>query len=375
VNIVNEFIKQCDKEIKKKRTIYWDENTVYSIRENPADSFAGLWFRTQGCSHDRSGGCVMCDYSIGPITSGDMMIEYVKQGLSEIKNSYDTFLISPSGSMLDHKEVPAEARQKIFNLLAKTNHRSFTFETRIDTINEEVIKEAKSIFGDKLNKIFVGIESKSNFINKYCINKGITLEQITRSIEILHKYDIVPVGNILAGIPLLTYQESIDICRETIKWCSENKVKPAIFVTHVKDNTMLKKIYEMGLCDEPNLWLLIELLLQLPENINPDICWYRTYDAFNLIKAADTCPKCYHKVLDALDQYTQYKDKDILRRLDCDCRLQWKEALNKKKNNLPDRIVHTYCQLSKNIFGEEYWIKYGNAIEKMIYDDYSVEVG
>lgn len=370
----NEFLKKCDVEIKKNRYTYWDKETFYSIRENPDDSFAGLWFRTEGCSHDKSGGCIMCDYSTGPRTTGNMMLKYVSDGLSEIKNSYDTFLISPSGSMLDSKEVPDDTRRDIFKLLAKSNHKSFTFETRVDTINDLVIKESKSILGDRLNKVFVGIESTSNFMNKYCINKGISMDQVSDAIELLHKNKILPVGNILAGIPILTYQESIDACKKSIEWCMENNVSPAIFVTHVKDNTLYNQIYKMGLCYEPSLWLLVEILLQLPEDVNPDICWYRTYDAFNLIKAADTCPKCYDQVLNSLDSYSQSKDKEVLHKLSCDCQLKWKEKLKRKEISLPDRISNIYKELSKEILDKEFWKEHGEKIEKEIYSDFAMEV-
>lgn len=315
----------------------------------------------------------MCDYSAGPKTDESTMVEAVRQGLRKITGRYDTFLISPSGSMLDSSEVPKKAREEIFHLLKETKHRTFTLETRADTINQPIMDEILSILDKRLKKIYIGIESSSDFINKYCINKGIGMEQIERSVKLLNDYNITPVGNVLAGVPILTQKESYIVCKKSINWCFENHVVPAVFVTHIKENTLYNRIYQMGLCEPPSLWLLIDSILEAPDELHMEICWYRTYEAFNLIKAADTCPGCYDNVLNALDKYCKYRDKDILRKLDCDCKKKWREGLERKEAALPERITRVYKALADNLLGKEYWDKNGKDLESMIYRDYKEE--
>lgn len=370
----NQFLKYCDVKNKQNRSLYWDDNTCFSIRENLDDSFVGLWFQTMGCTHDRNGGCTMCDYSAGPETDSDTMVQAVEKALKNIANQYETLLISPSGSMLDAREVPDVARKKIFQMIKDTNHASFTFETRADTISQETIRDSLDILGSRLKKIYMGVETTSDFINKYCINKGVRMEQIKNAAKLLNDNSITPIGNILVGIPILTQRESYIIAKQSVEWCMSNQVVPALFITHVKDNTLYNCMYQLGLCEEPSLWLLIQLILDLPDDLYMEICWYRTYEAFNLIKAAGTCLNCYEKVLEALDIYSKYKDKEVIRKLDCDCRKNWEESLEIEKPVLTERIVKVYHALADNLLDKDYWSQNGNEIEAMIYKEYQKEV-
>lgn len=366
----NLFLSNCDIEIKKKRNIYWDNDIKYSVRTNPDSSFAGIWFQTRGCTHDRTGGCTMCDYSIGPETDTSTMVNAVKSAMQEIEGSYNTLLISPAGSMLDLNEVPIDARHQIFELAAESPHKEVTFETRADTINSETIEDVKSILGDRLKNVYLGIETSSDFVNTYCINKGVTIKEIKKAAKILNGYGIKPIGNILAGVPMLSAKESYDIAMNSIDWCLKNQVKPAIFATHIKENTIYYEIYKLGLCDEPSIWLLVEILLNLPEDLDIDICWYRTYGAFNLVKAADSCSECYEKVLDALDDYVIKRDKTILSSLNCECYYKWKEKFKEESASLPERIVSIYCALAEKNMQEDFWIRNKAQIENNIYSEY-----
>ena len=216
----------------------------------------------------------------------------------------------------------------------------------------------------------MGIETSSDFVNAYCINKGITIREIKGAAQILNRYGIKPIGNILAGAPMLSAKESYDIAMNSVNWCLENQIKPAIFATHIKENTLYHEIYKLGLCDEPSIWLLVEILLNLPEDLDIDICWYRTYGAFNLVKAADSCPECYENVLDALDDYNNKRDKSILSSLNCECYDKWKEKFKEENVPLPERIIRIYGALAENNMHDDFWIRNKEQIEKNIYSEY-----
>src|SRR5688572_2564292 len=96
---------------KADRRRFWEEHD-YTIRVSSrwGQPEAGLWFRTAGCSHDLAGGCVMCNYGVGPATSAEYMVDCVRRGLGEIPERVADLLFSPPGSFLDEREVPAAAR-------------------------------------------------------------------------------------------------------------------------------------------------------------------------------------------------------------------------------------------------------------------------
>ena len=137
----NNFLLHIGRQAKKDRISYWNDEDVTSIRfsREQGQTRTGLWFRTNGCAYDHQGGCMMCDYSSGPRTTASEMADYVKQGLMKIPEKCHKLLVSPSGSMLDEREVPADALEGILALLASSPHDCFSFETRAETITEETV--------------------------------------------------------------------------------------------------------------------------------------------------------------------------------------------------------------------------------------------
>src|SRR5690242_14052962 len=117
--------------MKQDRERYWDTHN-YAIRLSTrlGRPEVGLWFRTQGCRHDHAGGCVMCDYSAGPPTTAEYMIECVREGMAELPRDLWHLLVSPSGSFLDEWEVPAAARAGILEGMGVSRAETFSFESR-----------------------------------------------------------------------------------------------------------------------------------------------------------------------------------------------------------------------------------------------------
>ncbi len=122
--------------VKRDRERFWDAHD-YFIRQGPRQGLreALIFFRTRGCRHDAKGGCTMCDYSAGPETSADAMVDSVRRALLELPAGVDAVLVSPSGSLLDTWEVPVAAREGILQLLSDAGIPRVAFETRAETLD------------------------------------------------------------------------------------------------------------------------------------------------------------------------------------------------------------------------------------------------
>lgn len=353
MNERNDFLLRVGKEARKKRASFWSEEETMSIRltKTANGQDAGLWFRTAGCTYDAQGGCVMCDYSNGPHTRSEQMISYVKNGLKSVPSNCINLLVSPSGSMLDVKEVPLEALIGILRELEKTSFRIF-FETRAETVSEDVIRICKDILGDRFGGLYIGLESASPFVLKYCVNKQLRLSSITEAISICKRYHVEVIFNVLVGIPFLSSEESIKSAIDTVNWgLSSGAYQCDLFPIHVKRSTPLSYLYKTGVYSPPSLWEFLEVLNRLDESVwrKVGLSWYTSNGSYNVISSPSTCPLCFDHVIECFNGFARTKSPkwtEELNKVDCLCKRNWEKKASKP---LPERIIDGYKVLAEQL--------------------------
>jgi len=344
--------------------------------------FVTLWFRTRGCRHDHQGGCTMCTYGVSTPVSADEMIEYVRIGLSSLSSNENMMLlVSPSGSMLDEWEVPARAREGILRLVRETNCRTYLCETRAETITDAKIKQYAEILDNKVACVEVGLESANPWILRYCINKALRLERYLSSIEILRKYRVPSIANVIVGGPFLSPREAIEDAVQTIQWAfSHGTDYCTVFPVHVKRWTLLAWLWERGLYSPPSLWSLVEVLARLGPTFAPKmtISWYKIYseqvawgeldpvDGLGYLSSPATCTLCQPKVMSLLDAYRDTNDFGVvqeLTRMECRCKDTWRSALGAAEHQpLKERVAHAYEAIGRGVLGSSWWSENGGAL-------------
>jgi len=338
---------------------YWNENNTFCFRPSYQKQHrkGGLWFRTEGCTHAKNGSCIMCNYSAGPITTNTQMIDYVKAGLQRIPYKLKYLLVSPSGSMLDENEVPLEARTGILKLLTKSEHETFGFETRADTINEMNVVEVQHILNGRLKEVLIGIETINELYQEFCLNKIVTQKVGYNAIQILKKNGIYPAVNVILGIPLLNERENVAASVETINWAINNGAGYCyLFPIHVKEGTPLAIFHKEKRYSPPSLWSLIEVMKALREKamdgqVRPS--WYTSLGAYNVLSSPTTCNICFNKVVRLLDHYDRWRDRETLDKLinySCVCRDKWYANYRKQSKGIESdfatKIIDSYIVLS-----------------------------
>jgi len=322
----------------------------------------------------------MCNYGKSTPVAADEMIEYVRAGLSLAPKAEGMMLlVSPSGSMLDEWEVPALARQGIFELVRNTNASTYVCETRADTITDTKIKQYKEMFNNKIACIEVGLESSNPWISKYCVNKTLSLENYIHSMSILQKYQIPSIANVVVGSPFLSVQEAIDDAVNTVHWAISHGTKRCtIFPVHVKRWTLVEWLWERGYYTPLSLWSLIEVLNRLGPDLaqRVTISWYKLYiekmvkgrlnSSIDLgyLSSPTTCPLCQARVIRLLDTYRDTSDFSVideLSRMECECKDIWHSSRAVASNNLslPERVSSVYEAIGRNVLGEQWWNKNG----------------
>lgn len=342
--------------------------------------FVSLWFRTRGCRHDARGGCTMCNYGASTAVSEDQMVDSVRRGLAALQSHGDmTLLLSPSGSMFDDREVPPRAREAIFRLAQETRMRAILCETRADTVTETGLRELAALFDDREASIGVGLESANTWILKYCINKGLSLQDYRSAVVAARACGITSTANVLLGAPFLGEEECIADTVGSIRWALSQGVESCVvFPSHVKRYTLLHWLWQRDMYSPPSLWSLVEVLSRVGPRLTPrvTISWYKDYYAgrtptdpaqdSSFLCSPTTCPKCREAVMALLDDYRGRGDFETIRELahfDCDCRHRWRSALaSPVVEPLPERVAKAYEAVGLETLGEEWWSRNGCSI-------------
>jgi len=341
-------------------------------------SFVQLWFRSRGCRYTHfHGGCTMCDYWISDPISPDLLVDYVKEGLSKLNFDPTILLLNSSGSVFDDWEIPKESRLKIFNVLSELKYARFIFETHPLTISGSKIEECKNILKNNEIEIEIGLESANPLILTYCINKASTINDVTNAIRILKKYGVKSYVNILIGAPFLTLSEVVDDAIYSINWAFEQGAdRCVLFPVNIKPWTLVYWLKQQGMYIQPSLWTLTEILSKIRPNLlqRIGISWHKTRPQYHpeykiLNQGATTCSKCHDIVISLLDRYAVSQNRqnivEELKGLRCDCKLRWFDEYHKtsKLSCLRKRIKANYLIIAEKILGEDWLIEHGDKLE------------
>lgn len=338
----------------------------------PHGSLVDIWFRTRGCSFDRNGSCTMCDYDWSSPTSSEQQISFVQQALAEVGVSPYELLISPSGSMLDEREVPIEARKQIFDIACKQPCKLFLFETRPETVTNEALVGYHNAFAGTGIKVGVevGLESANQWVLTYCVNKQLSLHDFENAVRLIKRNGMLSYANISLGTAFLTEQEAIQDAVNSIYWALDKGVdKIVLFPLHVKTYTVLHWLWRNGLHAPTSLWALPEVLKRLgPDTASKvELAWYKPLPSTDApsYPTPQTCEDCHADVVQLLDSYKRtmdYRYVALLDEVDCPCHDAWRERLAiSPRPSLANRVFSAYESMVKDVLGETWWEEQGRA--------------
>lgn len=333
VNPVLQFVMQ---EIYKKRKPLPEiPRTVVRYEKVQDKIFSEIWFMTPGCTHDRNGGCTMCNYGKGNHVSPKEIACELAIRIRQLPKNLQELIITPTGSMLDEQEVPLELFTEILGLLKHTTINDFLIETRIDTVSAEKLELMKqTVHADRIF-IETGIEAWDDWILRNCVNKNMKLKDLGPALNTIHHAGMYACANIGIGIPFLNERMSIKVAVTSVETALKMGFDSVVlFPYHVKPGTLSAWLWEQNLYQCCSLWALIEVLGTFPAEMldKIHISWYRNYydDPQKILLSPDTCDTCREDVLKLLDDYKNHPCQEVrgkLLSLSCSCRDIWKQKL------------------------------------------------
>jgi radical SAM enzyme (TIGR01210 family) len=249
-------------------------------------TYAEIWFPSAGCPFDALGHCTMCNYGKGPEVSPEQMYTAVERAVEGLAPSTEIVWVSAFNTLFE-KEVPAEARRRIFEALAKTGVKQVLTETHPASVRMAVISEVVKILGDCAFSVQLGVETMDEFVRYVCVNKPFNNAVLSRAVDTIHRAGGTVYANLLAGIPFLSEQEVVD----DMAWSIEASIdlgcdSIVLFPNYVKENTVAALLAAAGRYEPPDLWTMRDIIAAIPREH-----WDRVYFGWLQVKEHPGAPR------------------------------------------------------------------------------------
>jgi radical SAM enzyme (TIGR01210 family) len=311
-----------------------------------------FWFRTRGCTFDRAGQCSMCNYGIGDEIDIDEVGTSVERILSRVRKGSFIYL-SPSGSLLDDREVPAALRERLLACVAKREPTRFVFETRPETCTPERLDRVKEMLPDTTTLVCqLGLESWDPDVRSLCHLKPATQEPYVTVLGRLRERHYESIANLtLGGLGLSTreaYEDTLTSVRGAREAGFTTKI---VFPLSAKSGTLLGWAHDRGLWNPVPLWVLVLLLAAAAQDRpGPDgagdlgVSWFNPQIDDVVKSRPDGCDVCRPHLVDVLNRFRQSPEQRVLDDgLDwrgCGCLAQAIELLaTDHHRRYPDRLA------------------------------------
>ena len=289
---------------------------------------------TRGCSWalSESGGCSVCGYVNDssrdrPIPS-EQILEQIHYSLNQIVPSKPIELkLFNSGSFFDENDIPRKLRLHILDIVKKTpGVKLLSVESRPEYLfnQQEVIDETNKLLKPIKLEIGMGLESSNNAILKDCWNKGFSIEDYRKSVEIARSQDIRIKTYILIKPPFLTEAEAIyDSIKTTYEAVRIGTNVVSFNPCNIQNGTLVHELAKKDRYQPPWLWSIL-LIVQTVRNQFPELEIICEPTAAGKRRGTHNCRKCDHKVLDLINKViiNNKIPKDFSKI--CSCYFKWR---------------------------------------------------
>lgn len=348
-------IREINKNYQKK--IYTatkqSNSSICHIMENHYDkrTVVQVSFLTQGCQIKKGGSCWNCNY--GALEACDITSEqYIEEFKKTLVNISGNVLVLESlGSITDPNEFDQDAFREILKIaIEEGNFKTITIETHVTQISEELLQYINSINnGDKDMEFEIGVEDMDPKARKLINKLGVDNNKIKEIYELLLKYGIGLDINLIYGFPFMIESERIDSVIESIKQVHHNlpNAEVTLFLMSVKENTILKYMYNIGAYTMPNPWGFIEVTKRVLEDdelkdmFPPTYSWFGEKEIESVSEEqCYTCLNCKNNIIRSLKKINGTFDNKERRRIlkqlieenEDGCYQKFLESLEKEKD-------------------------------------------
>jgi radical SAM enzyme (TIGR01210 family) len=278
--------------------------------------------RTSGCSWAMKKGCTMCGYfnDCLPDATGKHLVTQMTRALEKC-NGQRILKIFTSGSFLDDREVPKEARNEMLSM-ASGKFEQVVVETRPEFVSRETLEECLS--GVDGLQISLGLESANDIVLRHSINKGFLYDDYLGAAKIIKESGATLKTYLLVKPPFLTEREAITDTVNSATQIKEITDVISINPVNVQRGTLVERLWRRGEYRPPWLWSVVKILEEC-KDLGPRTASFPTGGGKK--RGAHNCLKCDAEVLEKIEEFSLGTREDLGDK-QCECTGRWTDTLD-----------------------------------------------
>lgn len=253
-----------------------------------------FWFRTRGCTFDRAGQCSMCNYGIAPEVDQDTVADAVRRRLAKVPMGSFIYL-SPSGSLLDDREVPAGLRERLLGYVADRRPGWFAFETRPELCDPAKLDWIRRLLPATHLICQIGVESWNPVVRNLCHLKPTPQSAYLTAVDQLQARGFEVIANVTLGGLGLSYREAYQDTLASVRGTrAAGFSTQMVFPLSAKSGTLLGWAHDQGCWEPPSLWMLVRLLVEAlgDDAGDVDVSWFDPSIDRVVRTRPDGCARC-----------------------------------------------------------------------------------
>jgi archaeosine synthase beta-subunit len=280
------------------------------------DGYAEVWFPSSGCPWDVIGHCTTCNYGAPVKVEASAMVRAVELAAAAILPTTEALWVSAFDT-LSEREVPADARRRIFGILATTPARTILTEAHPLSVRPAVVVECVELLRDQVLGVQLGVETMNEFVRYACVNKPFSNAALQRAVRTIHAAGATAWANLLVGIPFLSRHEVVAGTIESIRDVAALGFDQIVlFPNHVKEHT-LAHVMAMGeRYQPPDLWVMRDVLAGVPDDLidRVHLAWLELKPHPGAPQAAfEPTQAATVRLRELLHEFNRNRDRDALR--------------------------------------------------------------
>lgn len=321
-------IEKMDKRSPQELAISWSsEDLLYSGRGNAIF----IILPTPGCAWalSGSGGCTMCSYvADSPLekVDADTLIELFQKLMNRYELKDKTAVkIFASGSFLNPEEIPIKARNEILKLLNSYDKvEEVIIESRPEYVEEDTLRECCKLLPDKIFEVSIGLESSSDYIKKYRINKGFSNKNFEKAINNIIKlksdYNIRSKAYIFIKPILTSEKDAIQDAVASAKYAEENGVDRISYCpATIHKGTLMEVLWHKGSYKPPWIWSIFKIMTETRAALKIPVIVDTS--GFGSRRGPFNCKKCNKKFKNLIIETNL--NQIIPNEFECECKNKW----------------------------------------------------
>jgi radical SAM enzyme (TIGR01210 family) len=287
------------------------------LMEGRAVDSLTIILRTVGCRWNR---CTMCGYaSEGTHATGDDLLVQFRSALQRLSSGDEVIKIYTSGSFLDPREVPIEARNCILDITRDKGIRKLIIESRPEHITQERVVECQSRVQ---TEFAMGLETSSDLIREHIICKGFSFSDFVHASRVVRENGGRVKAYLLLKPPFLSEGEALRDAISSARAAAKHADILSLNLCDIQRGTYVERLWERGEYRPPWLWSAVEVLKNVEGPIICDPVGAGTG------RGPHNCGKCDTVIAEAIRRHAVLQDPGIFDGLGCECMTAWRRIMD-----------------------------------------------